>query len=116
MAFEMKVSTEQEVLREIVARLGVSKIGHPTNGVMVSLNTDGVNIGWLERVIESCVQEIHEAQHGDEVRVLRRNLLHHLDPHSDPCQGRGVDWPCDVAAAFREVGQLRGEAGDLPSD
>jgi hypothetical protein len=31
---------------------------------------------------------------------LRRALGHHLDPDSDPCQDRGVDWPCDVADAF----------------
>ena len=27
-------------------------------------------------------------------------LAHHLTEHSDPCQDRGVHWPCDVADAI----------------
>lgn len=31
---------------------------------------------------------------------LRRVLQHHFAAESDPCQDRGVEWPCDVADAF----------------
>ena len=27
-------------------------------------------------------------------------LNHHLSPDNDPCQDRGVEWPCDVAEAL----------------
>jgi hypothetical protein len=36
-----------------------------------------------------------------ELERIRAELNHHLDPLSDPCQDRGVDWPCDVAMALR---------------
>ena len=31
---------------------------------------------------------------------LQDALKHHLSAKTDPCQDRGVDWPCDVAEAF----------------
>jgi hypothetical protein len=31
---------------------------------------------------------------------IRSALSHHLDAGTDPCQDRGVDWPCDVADAL----------------
>ena len=34
---------------------------------------------------------------------LRNRLAHHLTERTDPCQDRGVEWPCDVAAALGEV-------------
>ena len=41
---------------------------------------------------------------------IATDLAHHLDAESDPCQDRGVDWPCDVAAALLD----RSDAPDLP--
>jgi len=37
------------------------------------------------------------ADPGEEIRSA---LSHHLNAGADPCQDRGVDWPCDVAAAL----------------
>ena len=34
------------------------------------------------------------------VATLRLRLAHHLTELEDPCQDRGVDWPCDVAVAL----------------
>lgn len=34
--------------------------------------------------------------------ILRTALAHHLGAGTDPCQDRGVEWPCDVAAALGE--------------
>jgi len=31
---------------------------------------------------------------------IRAALVHHLEARYDPCQDRGVDWPCDVAATL----------------
>ena len=36
------------------------------------------------------------------VATLRLKLAHHLTENEDPCQDRGVDWPCDVADALDE--------------
>lgn len=33
-------------------------------------------------------------------RYLRQELANHLAAGDDPCQDRGVDWPCDVADAL----------------
>ena len=38
--------------------------------------------------------------------AIRSALSHHLDAGADPCQDRGVYWPCDVADAL-----LRAEDG-----
>lgn len=46
----------------------------------------------------------HKAQQLVEAANLCENittaLAHHLDSGTDPCQDRGVEWPCDVAAAL----------------
>lgn len=31
---------------------------------------------------------------------IRKSLVHHLYPFTDPCKDRGVEWPCDVADAL----------------
>ncbi len=36
------------------------------------------------------------------VLAIRSALSHHLDPGTDPCQDRGVEWPCDVADALED--------------
>lgn len=33
---------------------------------------------------------------------LGHRLARHMNSGDDPCQDRGVDWPCDVAEAFME--------------
>jgi hypothetical protein len=37
---------------------------------------------------------------ADRLTEIRKALVHHLDARNDPCQDRGVDWPCDVADAL----------------
>jgi hypothetical protein len=43
---------------------------------------------------------------ADELEEIRSELSHHLYPATDPCKGRGREWPCDVAEAFGEIGSL----------
>lgn len=35
-----------------------------------------------------------------DVLSIRAALMAHLMESSDPCQDRGVEWPCDVAQAL----------------
>lgn len=36
----------------------------------------------------------------DDLATIRYDLRRHLSAEHDPCQDRGVDWPCDVADAL----------------
>lgn len=50
----------------------------------------------------------------DPLRNIRQKLAHHLTAEDDPCQDRGVSWPCDVADALgpdadADVLQMLGE-------
>jgi hypothetical protein len=48
--------------------------------------------GDVERVAWACVEDV--------LALLRQELAHHLTERDDPCEDRGVDWPCDVARAL----------------
>ena len=48
------------------------------------------------------------------VESLRVDLAHHLNERNDPCQDRGVNWPCDVARALLGLPDEAGyEDGDI---
>ena len=36
----------------------------------------------------------------DDLDRIKTALSHHLTPSADPCQDRGIYWPCDVAEAL----------------
>jgi hypothetical protein len=45
------------------------------------------------------------------IDTLRLKLVRHMSQYEDPCEDRGVEWPCDVARAFRELDEeLAGQA------
>lgn len=46
---------------------------------------------------------------GLQAESIRMALAHHLDSGTDPCQDRGVDWPCDVADALLPEAKAGGE-------
>lgn len=55
--------------------------------------------GW-EAFVKENLHRMPQMVTCPQAESIKSKLAHHLNPRQDPCQDRGVDWPCDVAKAL----------------